>query len=91
MFVGYAFAEGWAHYCEEMMYDDGLGADDPEMHIGQLAGSVASRCAFHLGDRPAYKGNDRRGIEEDVHRAGNAGTRAKPSSRRIAARLTRRI
>ncbi|MEP6703659.1 MAG: DUF885 domain-containing protein, partial [Acidobacteriota bacterium] len=36
VFVGYAFAEGWAHYTEEMMYDAGLGANDPELHIGQL-------------------------------------------------------
>lgn len=32
----YAFAEGWAHYCEEMMVDEGLGAGDPEVRIAQL-------------------------------------------------------
>jgi uncharacterized protein (DUF885 family) len=37
LWVGYAFAEGWAHYCEEMMIDMGLGKDDPEKHIGQLS------------------------------------------------------
>jgi len=36
LFVGYAFAEGWAHYSEEMMWEAGLGAGDPEQHIGQL-------------------------------------------------------
>ena len=36
LYVGYAFAEGWAHYCEQMMWDAGLDAGDPEMHIGQL-------------------------------------------------------
>jgi uncharacterized protein (DUF885 family) len=36
VFVGYAFAEGWAHYSEEMMYDAGLGNGDAEMHIGQI-------------------------------------------------------
>ncbi len=25
LWIGYAFAEGWAHYCEEMMYEEGLG------------------------------------------------------------------
>lgn len=35
VFVGYAFAEGWAHYTEEMMYDAGL-ENNPEMHLGQL-------------------------------------------------------
>ncbi len=36
LWVGYGFAEGWAHYCEEMMYEKGLGKGDPEKHIGQI-------------------------------------------------------
>jgi hypothetical protein len=36
LWVGYAFAEGWAHYCEEMMIEMGLAKGDPEKHIGQL-------------------------------------------------------
>jgi hypothetical protein len=36
LWVGYAFAEGWAHYCEEMMIEVGLGKGDAETHIGQL-------------------------------------------------------
>jgi uncharacterized protein (DUF885 family) len=36
VYVGYAFAEGWAHYTEELMWEMGLGAGDPETHIGQL-------------------------------------------------------
>ena len=37
LWVGYAFAEGWAHYCEEMMIDVGLGKGDAGKHIGQLS------------------------------------------------------
>jgi uncharacterized protein (DUF885 family) len=37
VFVGYAFAEGWAHYTEEMMWEAGLHAGDPETHIGQIS------------------------------------------------------
>jgi len=37
LWVGYAFAEGWAHYCEEMMVEMGLAKGDPERHIGQLS------------------------------------------------------
>jgi hypothetical protein len=37
LWVGYAFAEGWAHYCEEMMVEMGLAKDDPERHVGQLS------------------------------------------------------
>jgi hypothetical protein len=40
LWVGYAFAEGWAHYCEEMMYEKGLGKGDPEKHIGQLTDAL---------------------------------------------------
>ena len=36
LWVGYAYAEGWAHYCEEMMYERGLGKGDAEKHIGQI-------------------------------------------------------
>jgi uncharacterized protein (DUF885 family) len=37
LWVGYAFAEGWAHYCEEMVIEMGLGRGDPEKHIGQIS------------------------------------------------------
>lgn len=46
VFVGYAFAEGWAHYCEEMMYDEGLGAGDAELHIGQLQEALLRDVRF---------------------------------------------
>ena len=46
VFVGYAYAEGWAHYTEEMMYDAGLGAGDPEMHIGQLQEALLRNVRF---------------------------------------------
>jgi hypothetical protein len=37
LWVGYAFAEGWAHYCEEMTVEMGLAKGEPERHIGQLS------------------------------------------------------
>jgi uncharacterized protein (DUF885 family) len=40
LWVGYAFAEGWAHYCEEMMYEKGLGKGEPEKHIGQITDAL---------------------------------------------------
>jgi uncharacterized protein (DUF885 family) len=46
VFVGYAYAEGWAHYTEEMMYDAGLGAGDPELHIGQLQEALLRDVRF---------------------------------------------
>lgn len=46
LFVGYAFAEGWAHYTEEMMWEAGLGEGDPEVHIGQLSNALLRDCRF---------------------------------------------
>ncbi|MFL6467225.1 MAG: DUF885 domain-containing protein [Pyrinomonadaceae bacterium] len=46
VFVGYAFAEGWAHYTEEMMYDAGLGQGDSELHIGQLQEALLRDVRF---------------------------------------------
>lgn len=36
LWVGYAYAEGWAHYTEELMWDMGLGNGNQENHIAQL-------------------------------------------------------
>jgi uncharacterized protein DUF885 len=46
VFVGYAFAEGWAHYTEEMMWEAGLGNGDPETHIGQLSNALLRDARF---------------------------------------------
>jgi len=46
LFVGYAYAEGWAHYGEQMMWDAGLGNGDPEVHIGQLTNALLRDCRF---------------------------------------------
>lgn len=52
LFVGYAFAEGWAHYSEELMIEKGLAQDAPEKHIGQLLNAllrnVRYMCAIGL-------------------------------------------
>ncbi|HXC60668.1 MAG TPA: DUF885 domain-containing protein [Steroidobacteraceae bacterium] len=46
LYVGYAFAEGWAHYAEEMMWEEGLGAGDPQTHIGQLSNALKRNARF---------------------------------------------
>lgn len=46
VFVGYAFAEGWAHYTEEMMWDAGLNKGDAETHIGQLSNALLRNCRY---------------------------------------------
>ena len=46
VFVGYAFAEGWAHYTEEMMLEAGLGGGDPEAKIGQLSNALLRNARY---------------------------------------------
>lgn len=46
VYVGYAFAEGWAHYAEELMWDLGLGADEPTAHVGQLRQALLRNVRF---------------------------------------------
>lgn len=46
VFVGYAFAEGWAHYGEEMMIEAGLGGGDAEVRIGQLLNALLRNVRF---------------------------------------------
>ncbi len=46
LFGGYAFAEGWAHYTEEMMVEAGLDDDSPETHIGQLLNALLRNVRF---------------------------------------------
>lgn len=46
VFVGYAFAEGWAHYTEEMMIEAGLRAGDPEARIGQISNALLRDARF---------------------------------------------
>ncbi|WP_037504092.1 DUF885 domain-containing protein [Sphingomonas jaspsi] len=46
VFVGYAFAEGWAHYTEEMMRVAGVGGGTDETMIGQLSNALLRDCRF---------------------------------------------
>jgi len=46
VFVGYAFAEGWAHYTEEMMVEAGFRNNDPETRIGQISNALLRDARF---------------------------------------------
>jgi len=46
VFVGYAFAEGWGHYAEELMWEAGLGNGDPAIHVGQLLNALLRNARF---------------------------------------------
>jgi hypothetical protein len=40
VFVSYAFAEGWAHYVEELAIEAGIRGGHPEARIGQILGAL---------------------------------------------------
>jgi uncharacterized protein (DUF885 family) len=46
LFVGYGFAEGWAHYAEELMWEVGFGDGDPRLRIGQLQNALLRNVRF---------------------------------------------
>ncbi len=46
LWVGYAYAEGWAHYAEQLMWDAGLGDGDPEQHVGQLVNALERNVRY---------------------------------------------
>ncbi len=41
-------AEGWAHYCEQMILDEGF-SDDPKMRLGQLQDALLRDARFIVG------------------------------------------
>lgn len=41
--------EGWAHYAEEMMIDEGFGGDDPKFRLAQLAEALVRDARYVVG------------------------------------------
>ncbi len=81
LFVGYAFAEGWAHYTEELMIEMGLANDAPELHVGQLMNAllrnVRYMCAIGLHTKGMSVAECERMFKEKAHQdAGNARQQA---------------
>ena len=51
-----SFGEGWAHYTEQMMIDEGFGGGDPKIRMGQLADALLRLCRFEVGIREHTRG-----------------------------------
>jgi uncharacterized protein (DUF885 family) len=41
--------EGWAHYCEQMVPDEGYGAGDPRIRLAQLSEALLRDCRYVVG------------------------------------------
>jgi uncharacterized protein (DUF885 family) len=42
-------SEGWAHYCEQMMLDEGYGAGDLKLRLGQLQDALLRNARYIAG------------------------------------------
>ena len=51
LFSSTALVEGWAHYCEQMMVEQGFRRDDGAVQLGQLAEALVRICRFVVGIR----------------------------------------
>ena len=49
-------SEGWAHYCEQMVIDEGFHADDPRYRLAQLQDALLRDARFIVGIRLHTKG-----------------------------------
>jgi uncharacterized protein (DUF885 family) len=49
-------SEGWAHYCEQMVIDEGFHADDPRYRLAQLQDALLRDVRFIAGIRLHTKG-----------------------------------
>jgi uncharacterized protein (DUF885 family) len=44
-----SFIEGWAHYCEQMMLDEGFGGNNPKLKLAQLQAALSRLCRYLVG------------------------------------------
>jgi uncharacterized protein (DUF885 family) len=60
IFVSYAFVEGWAHYTEKMMIEEGFGATDSvsaaKYHLAQLDESLLRLCRLVVSAKTHCEG-----------------------------------
>jgi uncharacterized protein (DUF885 family) len=46
-----SFVEGWAHYSEQMMLDEGFGGNNPKLRLAQLSAALLRLCRYLVGLR----------------------------------------
>jgi uncharacterized protein (DUF885 family) len=51
-----SYSEGWAHYCEQMMVDEGLGGGDPKTRMAQLGLALQREARYLVGLREHTQG-----------------------------------
>ncbi|HKG15234.1 MAG TPA: DUF885 family protein [Pyrinomonadaceae bacterium] len=78
-----SFVEGWAHYCEQMMLEEGFGGNNPKLRLAQLERALLRLCRYVAGIRLHTSGMSYEGAVEFFVREGyQARTNAEREARR---------
>ena len=85
LFSSTAFVEGWAHYCEQMMIEEGFRKNDHHVRLGQLAEALIRLCRFIVGIRLHCEDMS---VEQGVRFFREEAFLEEPSARREAERGT---
>jgi uncharacterized protein (DUF885 family) len=80
-----SFAEGWAHYCEQMMLEEGFGGNNPKLRLAQLERALLRQCRYVAGLRMHTSGMS---YEEAVELFMREGYQARTNAEREARRGT---
>ena len=80
-----SFVEGWAHYCEQMMLDEGFGGNNPKLRLAQLDAALLRLCRYVVGLRLHTAGMT---YEEAVDFFMREGYQARTNAEREARRGT---
>ena len=78
-------SEGWAHYCEQMVIDEGFHADDPRYRLAQLQDALLRDVRFIVGIRMHTRGMT---IAEAEELFVKEGYQSRPGARSESKRAT---
>jgi uncharacterized protein (DUF885 family) len=70
VFGANSIIEGWAHYCEQMMIEEGFHADDPKFHLAQLQDALLRDARFIVGIKMHTQGMTTAQAEEFFQKEG---------------------
>ena len=80
-----SFVEGWAHYCEQMMIEEGFGGNNPKLRLAQLDAALLRLCRYVIGIRMHTAGMS---YDEAVEFFMREGYQARTNAEREARRGT---
>ncbi|MFL6230228.1 MAG: DUF885 family protein [Pyrinomonadaceae bacterium] len=78
-----SFVEGWAHYCEQMLLDEGFGGGNPKLRLAQLQAALTRLCRYLVGIEMHTRGMSyEEGVEFFVREGYMERTNAEREARR---------